>query len=106
LFSLFPRETEQLPPKRERQYCCYNTTYRQYQARVSSRVLAGLSRAAGRTVSWIAGFSQIADGIVNPSLQRAEDIGDVLGPDGCRVHAADAGVCDVDVAAAPHRSRL
>jgi hypothetical protein len=62
-------------------------------------LLTRLSRVAGWTVCWIAGFSQIAGGVVNPSLQRAEDIGDVLGPDGCRVHAANADVRDVDLTA-------
>ena len=47
-----------------------------------------------------------ARGVVNPSLQRAEDIGDVLGPDGCRVRAADADMYHPDVAAAPHRAGL
>src|SRR5271165_4857698 len=53
-------------------------------------LLARLSRVARRTVYRITGFSQIADRVVSPSLQRAEHIGDVLGLHTCIVHAADA----------------
>ena len=69
--------------------------------------LTRLSRVRDRTVCClIAGLSQIAGPIVNPGLQRTKYVGDVLGLHSRRVGAADAGMHHVDIAAAPHRSRL
>jgi hypothetical protein len=50
----------------------------------TAALLAGLSRVCGRTEGClIVGLSQIADRVVNPGLQRTEDIGYVLGLHTC-----------------------
>jgi hypothetical protein len=73
----------------------------------ASSLLNLLWQGGGRTVGGsIVGCSQVADRVVYPRLQRTKDIGDVLGMDGCRIGAADAGMHHIDVAAAPHRSGL
>jgi hypothetical protein len=59
---------------------------------------------ARQTVYRIVGFSQIADRVISPSLQRAEHIGDVRGLHTCIVHAADADVHHVGIAAEPNWS--
>src|SRR6202040_154494 len=59
---------------------------------------------AGRAIYRILRFSQIADRVVSPSLQRAEHMSDIPSLHTGIVHAADAGVHHVGIAAEPNRS--
>src|SRR4029077_13917622 len=75
---------------------------RPIRLRPCTLLLTRLSRPGRRAVYRIVGSSQIADRVISPSLQRAEHIGDVRSLHTCIVHAADADMHHIGVAAEPN----